>query len=95
MFNSNALTMAAAIAIAAALPIAPAHADNAAMAALPAPLPEQLYAQLDSEYDRVIADLIRITETPAPPFKERARAELFAAMLRDAGLRAFSIHSGS
>jgi acetylornithine deacetylase/succinyl-diaminopimelate desuccinylase-like protein len=91
MFNSNALTMAAAIAIAAALPVAPAHADNAAMAALPAPLPEQLYAQLDSEYDRVIADLIRITETPAPPFKERARAELFAAMLRDAGLNDVTI----
>jgi len=34
----------------------------------------------------VIADLIRITETPAPPFKEEKRAALFAQMLRDAGL---------
>jgi tripeptide aminopeptidase len=43
-------------------------------------------AQLDAQYDKVIADLIRITETPAPPFKEERRAELFAQMLRDAGL---------
>ena len=43
-------------------------------------------AQLDAQYDKVIADLIRITETPAPPFKEDRRAELFALMLRDAGL---------
>jgi acetylornithine deacetylase/succinyl-diaminopimelate desuccinylase-like protein len=43
-------------------------------------------AQLDGQYDQVIADLIRITETPAPPFKEAKRAALFAQMLRDAGL---------
>ncbi len=32
-------------------------------------------------------ELIELTEIPAPPFKEQARAERFAAMLRDAGLR--------
>lgn len=82
MIRSKVLAMAAALAIAASLPLAPAYADDAATAAPPAPL----HSQLDSQYDQVIADLIRITETPAPPFKERARAELFAAMLRDAGL---------
>ena len=49
-------------------------------------LPASFKADLDAQYDRVIADLIRITETPAPPFKEAARAALFAQMLRDAGL---------
>ena len=49
-------------------------------------LPGALKAQLDGQYDQVIADLIRITETPAPPFKEARRAALFAQMLRDAGL---------
>ncbi len=51
-----------------------------------AQIPASLHSHLDSQYDQVIADLTRITETPAPPFKEQARAELFAAMLRDAGL---------
>ena len=45
-----------------------------------------LRADLDGQYDQVIADLVRITETPAPPFKESARAALVAQMLRDAGL---------
>ncbi len=49
-------------------------------------LPASIKAQLDAQYDQVIADLIRITETPAPPFKEERRAALFAQMLRDAGL---------
>ena len=82
MIRKNVFAMAAALATALVLPFAPAHAGQAASGSLPA----SLYAQLDSQYDEVIADLIRITETPAPPFKERARAELFAAMLRDAGL---------
>lgn len=32
------------------------------------------------------ADLIELTEIPAPPFKEAARAERFAALLEEAGL---------
>ena len=54
-------------------------------------LPEPILAQLDGQYDQVIADLIRITETPAPPFKEAKRAALFAQMLRDAGLTDVSV----
>jgi len=70
------ITQVAVLALAAVLPAVAANAQ------VPAPL----YSHLDSQYDQVIADLIRITETPAPPFKEQARAQLFAAMLRDAGL---------
>lgn len=73
---------AAALAMASCVPISAAIADDAATGKLPAPLD----AQLDGQYDQVIADLVRITETPAPPFKEQVRAELYAAMLRDAGL---------
>jgi tripeptide aminopeptidase len=43
-------------------------------------------AQLARDYDRTIEELIRITETPAPPFKEEVRARLFADMLRAHGL---------
>lgn len=43
-------------------------------------------AQLAADYDRTIEELIRITETPAPPFKEEVRGRLFADMLRAHGL---------
>ncbi len=76
------MTQAAVLALAIVLPAVSATAEVAPNAQLPAPL----HSYLDSQYDQVIADLIRITETPAPPFKEQVRAELFAAMLRDAGL---------
>jgi len=33
-----------------------------------------------------LEDLVELTEIPAPPFNETARAERFAEMLRDAGL---------
>lgn len=67
------------------------HAPLAAEPFQAGQLPAPIKAQLNSEYDRVIADLIRITETPAPPFKEAKRAALFAQMLRDAGLNDVSI----
>ncbi len=39
-----------------------------------------------AEDDRNVRDLIELTEIPAPPFEESARAARFAEMLRDAGL---------
>lgn len=73
-----------AFAIAFSLPLAavPAQADDGPDIRLPPALESHLAAQ----YDAVIEDLIRITETPAPPFMEQVRAELYATMLRDAGL---------
>lgn len=44
-------------------------------------------AKLASDYDRTIAELIRITETPAPPFKEAVRGKLYADLLRAQGLQ--------
>ena len=44
-------------------------------------------AKLASDYDRTVAELIRITETPAPPFKEQVRGRLYADMLRAHGLK--------
>lgn len=76
------LGLTAAAALSSALPVVAARADDTPSGSLTAAMQSNLAGQ----YDQVIADIIRITETPAPPFKERARAELFAAMLRDAGL---------
>lgn len=41
---------------------------------------------LDDGYDRFVAELVAITETPAPPFNEQERAALFVRLARDSGL---------
>lgn len=43
-------------------------------------------AALEREHDRIVEETIRLTEIPAPPFKEQARALAYMAMLKDAGL---------
>jgi acetylornithine deacetylase/succinyl-diaminopimelate desuccinylase-like protein len=43
-------------------------------------------AQLDREHGRIVDEGIKLTEIPAPPFKEEARAREFQKMLRAAGL---------
>lgn len=47
---------------------------------------KQASAFIDADYDRFVKELISLTEIPAPPFKEQARAKAYAAMLREAGL---------
>jgi len=41
---------------------------------------------LTRDYDRFVGELITLTEIPAPPFKETARAAAFLQMLRASGL---------
>lgn len=43
-------------------------------------------AKIDADHDRVVADTITLTEIPAPPFKEEARAKAYMAMLKAHGL---------
>lgn len=43
-------------------------------------------AKLDADHDRTVADIITLTEIPAPPFKETARAQAYLAMLKAHGL---------
>lgn len=43
-------------------------------------------ATLDREHDRIVEDIVTITEIPAPPFKEARRAEAYAQMFRAHGL---------
>ncbi|HEX9955385.1 MAG TPA: M20/M25/M40 family metallo-hydrolase, partial [Allosphingosinicella sp.] len=47
---------------------------------------KQASAALDAGHDKWLADVITITEIPAPPFKEEARAKAYAAMFRTRGL---------
>jgi len=50
-------------------------------------------ASLDSDWDRIVADLTTLTEIPAPPFQEADRAKAYAAMLKDHGLADVEIDS--
>ena len=43
-------------------------------------------ATLDAEHDRIVSDIITLTEIPAPPFKEEARARAYMGMLQAHGL---------
>ncbi len=43
-------------------------------------------AVLDRDHDRLIAEIITLTEIPAPPFKEAERAKAYLEMLRASGL---------
>ena len=43
-------------------------------------------AVLDRDHDRFVAEIITLTEIPAPPFKEAARAKAYLEMLRASGL---------
>jgi acetylornithine deacetylase/succinyl-diaminopimelate desuccinylase-like protein len=40
----------------------------------------------DRDFERFVAELIKLTEIPAPPFGEGPRAQAYMAMLQDAGL---------
>lgn len=44
-------------------------------------------AFIKADQERFVRDLITLTEIPAPPFKERARAEAFLQMLKGEGLQ--------
>src|SRR4051812_48018478 len=46
----------------------------------------QALSIVDRDHDRMIADIVTLTEIPSPPFKEDKRAAAYLAMLRGAGL---------
>src|SRR5690242_10992450 len=41
---------------------------------------------INKNHDQWVADIVKLTEIPSPPFKEQARAKAFADMLRARGL---------
>lgn len=70
-------------------PAAAAQAPNAEAAVqriVAAPSFKKAAAALDAGHDQWVKDVIAITEIPAPPFKERARAQAYAEMFRARGL---------
>jgi tripeptide aminopeptidase len=58
---------------------------------LATPAYKQAIAHFERDFDRFVSELIKLTEIPAPPFKEQLRATEYAKLLRDAGLRGVEI----
>lgn len=79
--------MSSSLIVAQILAVAAAGASDArAKAVLASPGYRATIAQIDREHDRVVDDIVTLTEIPAPPFKEAARAATYRAMLEQAGL---------
>ncbi len=56
-----------------------------------APSYKAAVAAFERDYERFVDELIRLTEIPAPPFKEQLRAEAYAKLLREVGLEQVEI----
>ena len=79
--------LAGAVALSLATPsLAASNADATVGRIVFSPAYRTAAAALDAGHDQWIADVIRITEIPSPPFKEQVRARAFADLLRQRGL---------
>lgn len=81
----NRLLTACFVALAASAVAAQAP-DARIRAIIDSPSFKQAVAFIESDQDRFVRELITLTEIPAPPFKEAARAKAFMAMLQQHGL---------
>lgn len=72
---------------------APAVTDNLAKL-MAAPAIRDLFDAVKADQDRLVEDLIALTEIEAPPFKEAKRAEAFLAKLKALGLADAKIDAG-
>ena len=77
--------LAGALVVALAVPQTPAP-DAAVKAVIDSPRFKAAMAALDKDHDRLVSEIIQLTEIPAPPFKEAARAKAYLAMLKAHGL---------
>jgi tripeptide aminopeptidase len=80
-----ALLAAAAVSLSGGAP-PPQTGSTAVQRLIDGPQFKQAAAFIESDYERFVRELIALTEIPAPPFKEQARAKAYAGMLRELGL---------
>jgi acetylornithine deacetylase/succinyl-diaminopimelate desuccinylase-like protein len=76
----------AAAPVAAVAEVSPEQAGAAVRKITASPKFKQAAAALDAGHDKWVADTIALTEIPAPPFKEEARAKAYLEMFRARGL---------
>ncbi|ATY33976.1 M20/M25/M40 family metallo-hydrolase [Sphingomonas psychrotolerans] len=80
------LTVLSSIVALTAVPAAEARNDGSVEAVLAGRGYKAAVVQLEREHDRIVEDIVKLTEIPAPPFKEAARAAAYRDMLKQAGL---------
>ena len=71
---------------AAAATKAPGAAERDVQAIVQSPAFKSAVATLDRDHERMVGDIVTLTEIPAPPFKEAARGKAYLAMLKAEGL---------
>jgi acetylornithine deacetylase/succinyl-diaminopimelate desuccinylase-like protein len=88
-FVARLPTLAASLAIAFSLSAVHAQTNHANEVAriLASPAYKAAAAHIANEHTRIVDEGIKLTEIPAPPFKEAARAKEFLAMMRAAGIQ--------
>ena len=69
-----------------AAPAGPGPAERDVQAIVQSPAFKAAVATMDHDHDRMVADIVTLTEIPAPPFKEAAKGRAYLAMLKAAGL---------
>lgn len=52
---------------------------------------EAAHAKIAADYQQIVADVVQLTEIPAPPFKEAARAARYVEMMKAVGLQGVQI----
>lgn len=86
-FRLSSLSVGLALAVGAACAQAQVASPNAEVArVLASPAYKSAVASIDKEHGRIVEEGIKLTEIPAPPFKEEARAREFEKMIRASGL---------
>ena len=84
--TSRLFTAAAIAALSAGAPPQAPSADAGVKAVVESAKFKTALAALDKDHDRLVSEIIQLTEIPAPPFKEEARAKAYLAMLKAHGL---------
>jgi di/tripeptidase len=86
--RSASLIAFAAALVASSAQAAPKTADHAGTVRklVASPAFKAAAAKLDADFDRTVADIVTLTEIPAPPFKEATRAKAYLEMLKAHGL---------
>src|ERR1700761_4777541 len=87
----RALTACAVLALFATTAVAatqakPDAAEQAVQKVVASPGFKAAVADLDRNHDRMVTDIVTLTEIPAPPFKEKAKGQAILAMMKAEGL---------
>jgi tripeptide aminopeptidase len=86
MLRPSLLALAAVLAASSAVAAPKADPNKAVARMVASPAFKAAAAKLDADFDRTVADIVTLTEIPAPPFKEEARAKAYLEMLKAHGL---------